>query len=91
MATEAGAVIRDGDAVIEPCSRCTWERCQGRPLSVLAIGAHPDDIEIGAGGALLGLAESRPGLEARYVVLTGSAERQVEARQAAQAFFPGRT
>jgi len=28
------------------------------PLSVLAIGAHPDDIEIGAGGMLLTLAES---------------------------------
>ena len=32
------------------------------PLSVLAIGAHPDDIEIGGGGPLLGLAESQPGL-----------------------------
>ena len=32
---------------------------QGEPLSVLAIGAHPDDIEIGAGGLLLGLAEAR--------------------------------
>jgi LmbE family N-acetylglucosaminyl deacetylase len=60
-----------------------------RPLSVLTIGAHPDDIEIGAGGTLLTLAESRPGLRARYVVLTGTEERQSEARNAAAAFLPG--
>jgi LmbE family N-acetylglucosaminyl deacetylase len=59
----------------------------GRPLSVLAIGAHPDDIEIGAGGLLLSLAESE--LDARYVVLTGTAERQTEARNAAHSFLPG--
>jgi GlcNAc-PI de-N-acetylase len=66
-------------------------RPAGQPLSVLAIGAHPDDIEIGAGGALLGLAEGWPGLKARYVVLTGSAERQLEAQTAARAFFPQAT
>jgi LmbE family N-acetylglucosaminyl deacetylase len=59
------------------------------PLSVLAIGAHPDDIEIGAGGTLLTLAESRPGMIARYVVLTGTDERHSEARRAAAAFLPG--
>ena len=61
----------------------------GTPLSVLAIGAHPDDIEIGAGGMLLCLAESYPGLRARYVVLTGTTDRQLEARSAADAFLPG--
>lgn len=59
----------------------------GGPLSLLAIGAHPDDIEIGAGGLLLGLAES--GLRTRYVVLTGTPERQQEARDAAHSFMPG--
>jgi len=58
----------------------------GEPLSVLVIGAHPDDIEIGAGGLLLGLAGTR--LQARYVVLTGTAERHREARQAARSFLP---
>ena len=61
---------------------------QDRPLSVLAIGAHPDDIEIGAGGTLLSLAGSQPGLRARYVVLTGAPERRREARNAARAFLP---
>jgi LmbE family N-acetylglucosaminyl deacetylase len=61
----------------------------GGPLSVLAIGAHPDDIEIGAGGTLLALAASEPGLIAHYVVLTGTPERQLEARAAAEAFLPG--
>lgn len=59
-----------------------------RPFSLLAIGAHPDDIEIGVGGTLLSLAEARPGLCAYYLVMTGSADRQLEARSAASAFLP---
>jgi LmbE family N-acetylglucosaminyl deacetylase len=59
------------------------------PLSVLALGAHPDDIEIAAGGTILALAERHPGMLVRYVVLTGTPERQAEARAAARAFTPG--
>jgi LmbE family N-acetylglucosaminyl deacetylase len=59
------------------------------PMSVLAIGAHPDDIEIAAGGTLLSLAERHPGLRVRYVLLTGTPERSQEARAAAGAFTPG--
>jgi LmbE family N-acetylglucosaminyl deacetylase len=59
-----------------------------RPMSVLAVGAHPDDIEIGAGGTLLRLAQCQPSLRLRYVVLTGTVERHLEARHAARAFLP---
>jgi LmbE family N-acetylglucosaminyl deacetylase len=59
------------------------------PLSVLALGAHPDDVEIAVGGTLLSLAERWPGLRVRYVLLTGTPERQLEARAAARAFTPG--
>jgi LmbE family N-acetylglucosaminyl deacetylase len=63
---------------------------QGR-LNVLAIGAHPDDIEIGCGGTLLTLAASGRDIDARALVLTGSGERVEEAQKAAPRFLTGST
>lgn len=60
---------------------------QGR-LRVLALGAHPDDIEIGCGGFLLALGD-RPGLDLAGVVLTGVGGRLEEARAALTQFVPG--
>jgi LmbE family N-acetylglucosaminyl deacetylase len=57
--------------------------------SLVAVGAHPDDIEIAAGGLLLSLAEAGPGVRVHYVLCSGTAERQAEARAAAAAFLPG--
>ncbi|WP_028707956.1 PIG-L deacetylase family protein [Propionicicella superfundia] len=57
-------------------------------LSVVCIGAHPDDIEIACGGTLLRLARERT-LTADHLVLTGSPLRRAEAQAAAAAFVPG--
>lgn len=58
------------------------------PLRVLALGAHPDDIEIGCGGTLLKVA-GRPDITLRGAILTGSPERAAEAAAALPAFCPG--
>lgn len=57
------------------------------PLKVVCVAAHPDDIEIGAGATLLGLAE-RGGVEGHWLTLTGSPERRAEAEASAKAFLP---
>ena len=58
-------------------------------MAVLAIGAHPDDIEIGCGGTLLRLVETRPEASVCWVVLSGGDEREAEARASARDFLFG--
>jgi LmbE family N-acetylglucosaminyl deacetylase len=65
----------------------TLEKAVGRPNRVLAIGAHADDIEIGAGGTVLRLIEDHPDLEFHWVVLTGGQARGAEAARSAEAFL----
>ncbi|MEG3614425.1 PIG-L deacetylase family protein [Isoptericola haloaureus] len=55
------------------------------PVTVVCLAAHPDDVEIGCGATLLALRESR-GISGAVLTMTGGAERQDEARDAARAF-----
>lgn len=52
------------------------------PLRVLAIGAHCDDVEIGAGGTVLELGSQAPALELTAFVATSTPARAAESRAA---------
>jgi LmbE family N-acetylglucosaminyl deacetylase len=57
---------------------------------VVVLGAHCDDIAIGAGGALLTVCQNRPGVRVDALVLCGAGtEREAEERAALTAFCPG--
>jgi LmbE family N-acetylglucosaminyl deacetylase len=64
-------------------------RAEAAPARILAIGAHPDDIEIGCAGTLLKLIEQGAVSEARWVVLSGEGERAREARRSAEVLLEG--
>lgn len=55
-------------------------------LTVLCLGAHSDDIEIGCGGTILRLAEQYPGAVFHWVVFSATGVREEEARRAATLF-----
>ena len=59
------------------------------PLTVLCLGAHADDIEIGCGGTLLYLREAFPRLRFHWVVLSAAGPRRPEALKAVELFTAG--
>ena len=59
----------------------------GDRLSVLCLGAHSDDIEIGAGATLLGWLEQGIRLDVHWCVLSGAGEREQEAKLSANDFL----
>jgi LmbE family N-acetylglucosaminyl deacetylase len=54
--------------------------------SILCLGAHSDDIEIGAGASLLRLLRQSPQATVHWVVFSASDERRQEARRSADLF-----
>ena len=64
-------------------------RSGGAPVRLLAIGAHPDDIEIGCCGTILKLLEEDALSAIGWVVLSGKGERADEAKASAEAVLSG--
>lgn len=56
---------------------------------LLCIGAHSDDIEIGAGATVLRIIRESPDVEITWCVLSGNAARHREARRGAKHFLKG--
>jgi LmbE family N-acetylglucosaminyl deacetylase len=61
----------------------------GERLKVLCLGAHSDDVEIGAGGTLVGWIDGGVRLDVVWCVLSAPGERAGEARGSAEAMLDG--
>jgi len=61
----------------------------GEKVSVLCVGAHSDDIEIGAGGTILDWINRGVVLDVHWCVLSAAGSRAEEARASASAFLQG--
>jgi LmbE family N-acetylglucosaminyl deacetylase len=57
-------------------------------IRVLCLGAHADDIEIGCGGLILRLIQSRK-IEIDWIVFSAKTKREQEARRSAAMFLKG--
>ena len=61
----------------------------GALSTVLCLGAHCDDIEIGAGATILKLVAAQPALRVHWMVFSSTEERSAEARASAGDFLAG--
>jgi LmbE family N-acetylglucosaminyl deacetylase len=60
-----------------------------KPPTILLLGAHSDDIEIGCGGSILRLIEQRPDIVVWWVVFSAAGKRGEEAQASANLFLQG--
>lgn len=60
-----------------------------KPESILLLGAHCDDIEIGCGASILRLKEEYPDLRWHWVVFSSGDVRREEALESANAYLSG--
>ena len=60
-----------------------------RPLRLLCIGAHSDDLEIGCGGTVLKWLDTHKDLAITWVVASAPGQREAEARNSANELLKG--
>ncbi|MFO0706490.1 MAG: PIG-L deacetylase family protein [Nitrospira sp.] len=65
------------------------DRRTTEPCTILCLGAHSDDIEIGCGGTLLRLLSIYPNAQVWWVVFTAAGVRRREARASAVGMLRG--
>lgn len=65
----------------------SFSKESARPLRVLCLGAHSDDIEIGCGGTLIELFEQQPDSRVLWIVFSGSEQRAAEALKSANLYL----
>jgi LmbE family N-acetylglucosaminyl deacetylase len=61
----------------------------GGVRKILCLGAHADDIEIGAGGTLMSIVAADADISVDWVVFSADGDREVEARQGAERILTG--
>lgn len=59
----------------------------GRPLAILCLGAHSDDLEIGCGGSILRLLAETANVQVHWVVFSAREARGAEAKESAELFL----
>src|SRR3989475_12933240 len=67
----------------------TFERRRDSIFTILCLGAHSDDIEIGCGGTVLRILEENPDAGGFWVVMGASGQRAGEATASAKSFLAG--
>jgi LmbE family N-acetylglucosaminyl deacetylase len=67
--------------------RVNFEREELKQRTILCLGSHSDDIEIGCGGTILRLLDELPNTSVIWVVFGSNAERGREASESANLFL----
>ena len=87
--TEESRPLCGVDRPARPLPMMPLQFGSGQPGTILFLGAHCDDIEIGCGATVLRLVEEYPQASFQWVVFSSDERRAAEARRAAELLLDG--